>query len=519
MEQSWMRSRGVLSIAAAALVAAALLWAGRDSGVLVAGPVEGDPLVEFGARRGAMAPGFTLTNLLDEEMSLSDFRGRVLVLAFGFSKDTAKDIENFRSAIFFDFLGQGVECLKLVHINKPLWLTKGFILRKMRGEFDTEDALKYLVIDWGGSLELDTKYGIPDKESPSLVIIGKGGRILYECQAWYSEDNLAALEKEIAAVLGAGTDAYLEERGVYGRTYRIGVTRIMYHRCFELDQEGFVAALDEEGFVDGRNVVYDFHDGGADPDKVTEIARTFVKDGVDLIHSMSIMGSKIIVDEVKDIPVVYSMVMDPIEEKIVSTLDATGTNVTGIAVQYCALADLWPVKSQLEMYVRFAPQAVKWGTVYDSSSVNTMYHIREIRQTAGYMGLDLIEAPVAKTADVKGAAESLVGKVDVIYITSDGIAMSAFEDIAAVCREHRIPLFGGELECVSRGALAAYNQDYFLPGYLAGKLAARILKGEKPGDIPSETVQKFHLVVSRGNAEAEGLAIPEELLKEADRVL
>jgi putative ABC transport system substrate-binding protein len=389
----------------------------------------------------------------------------------------------------------------------------------MRGQFDTEEALKYLVIDWGGSLELDTKYGIPDKESPALFIIGSDGRMLFGCQGWYSADNLSAIEEEIRTIMEIGEGEYLTEHGAYSKTYRIGVTRIMYHHCFELDQEGFTTALDEEGFVEGKNVVFDFQDGGADPDKVAEIAGKFVNDDVDLIHSMSIMGSQIVVDVVKEIPVVYSMVMDPIEEKVVSTLGPTGTNVTGVAVQYCALADLWPVKSQLEMYERFIPRARRWGTIYDSSSVNTMYHIREIRQTVGYTDLELVEAPVAEAADVKGAAESLVGKVDAVYIVSDGVAMSDFEAIADVCKRNKIPLFGGELECVPRGALAAYNQDYFLPGYKAGKLAARILNGENPGEIPSETVQKFHLVISLENAEAQGLTIPEEIRKEADRIL
>jgi putative ABC transport system substrate-binding protein len=211
--------------------------------------------------------------------------------------------------------------------------------------------------------------------------------------------------------------------------------------------------------------------------------------------------------------------MDPVDEKVVPTMEASGTNVTGVGVHYCALSDLWPVKSQIEMYTRFVPRAKRWGTVYDSSSVNTMYHIREIRQTVEYMELDLVEAPVAQASDVKGAAESLIGKVDVIYIISDPMPMSVFEDIAGVCSRNSIPLFGGELECVEKGAAVAYNQDYYLPGYKAGKLAARILNGESPGDIPSETVQKFHLVISLEHAEAQGLSIDEDLMDEADRIL
>lgn len=513
-------SRTLLAAAVVTSFALAPSFTGTsDWGSANAGPQVDEALSEMEIDRGRFAHDFTLENLLDEEISMSDFAGNVLVLAFGFSKETAKDIENFRSGIASAFEGKPVSCLKVVHINKPLFLTKGFILRKMRGEFDTEDALKYLVIDWGGSLELDRKYGITDKESPSLYIIGREGRILYAAQGWYSEANLAALAREISLALEQGEDAYLENRAALGQVYRIGVTRIMFHNCFELDQDGFKVALKEEGFVEGRNVVFDFQDGGADPDRVVTIARKFVADDVDLIHSMSIMGSQIVVQEVKEVPVVYSMVMNPIEEKVVTTMGPTGTNVTGVAVEYCALADLWPVNSQLEMYSRFVPAAKRWGTVYDSSSVNTMYHIREMRQTVKHMQSELVEAPVSAADEVRRAAESLVGKVDAIYITSDGIAMSAFEAIAEVCKKHKIPLFGGELECVPRGALAAYNQDYFLPGYRAGKLAARILNGERPGDIPSETVQKFHLVISLENAKAQGVAIPEKLMNEADRVL
>jgi len=126
---------------------------------------------------------------------------------------------------------------------------------------------------------------------------------------------------------------------------------------------------------------------------------------------------------------------------------------------------------------------------------------------------------VTKAAEVKKAAESLVGKVDAIYSTSDDIAMSCFEEIAEICNKNKIPLFGGEIECVARGATAAYNQDYYLVGYKAGKKAARILKGEKPGDIPSEVTKKFHLVISLRNAKAQGVTIPEEVKKKADKML
>lgn len=475
---------------------------------------------EMKIHRGTTAPGFTLKNLLGDNVSLKDFRGNILVLAFGFSKQTAKDPEQYRSRISSDFKDKGVKFLKLIHINKPRFLTENFILKKMTKQFDTEEPLIYSAIDWGGSLNLDEKYHITDKSCPILFIVGRKGRILYGLSGWYSTDNLKKIEQEISNILKIGEDAYLWKFSADSKKiYHIGVTRIMYHPSFVWTDRGFKAALKEEGFVENKNVVFDFQDVKADPKMIIPIGKSFINKKVDLIHSMSIMTSQELVKIVKKIPLVYSMVMDPVEEEVVATLEPAGTNVTGVGTSICALEDRWPIESQLKMYTNFVPKAKRWGTIYNSGRVNSTFHIKELRQIAKRLGLKLVEAPVTKADEVKKAVESLVGKVDAIYSTSDDIAMSTFEQIAKICNQNKIPLFGGEIECVDRGATAAYNQDYYLVGYKAGKKAARILKGEKPGDIPSEVTKKFHLVISLKNAKAQGVNIPDDVQKNADKIL
>ena len=88
-----------------------------------------------------------------------------------------------------------------------------------------------------------------------------------------------------------------------------------------------------------------YKDAKADPNKIIPIANKFIDDKVDLIHSMSIMTSQELVKVVKKIPLVYSMVMDPIEEEVVATLGPTGTNVTGVGTKICALEDRWPLEA------------------------------------------------------------------------------------------------------------------------------------------------------------------------------
>ena len=113
------------------------------------------------------------------------------------------------------------------------------------------------------------------------------------------------------------------------------------------------------------------------------------------------------------------------------------------------------------------------------------------------------------------AAQSLVGRVDAIHITSDNTAVSAFESIVKVCNENNIPLFAGDRDSTPRGAVAAYGLDYFKIGYTAGKKAARILKGENPGEVPAGLAAGYSLWVSLKHAKAQGLKLPPTLIEKA----
>jgi putative ABC transport system substrate-binding protein len=236
---------------------------------------------------------------------------------------------------------------------------------------------------------------------------------------------------------------------------------------------------------------------------------------MDLIHCLSITGTIILTETITKIPVVGYAVY----KGDASSMGYSGDNITGVIVKGCVLQDLWPVEAQLEMYVKFMPESKKWGTVYNSGSANARYHIKELQDVSKVLGVELVESPVSKPSEIREATQSLVGKVDAIYITSDKMAMSGIEEIADVCNKNSIPLFSGEFEGVSKGAAAAYNMNYFLVGYNAGKLGARILKGENPKDITPEFTKKLELVISPENARKQGLAITEELKQIADKIL
>jgi len=131
----------------------------------------------------------------------------------------------------------------------------------------------------------------------------------------------------------------------------------------------------------------------------------------------------------------------------------------------------------------------------------------------------LVEAAAARTVDVGSAARSLVGKADVIYTSTDNNVVSAYEALVKVGTDSKLPLVAADPDSVKRGAIAAFGVNYFDMGIQTGEMVIRILKGEKPGDIPSELGKKLELVVNPKAAAAQGVTLSDDVLKSAAQIV
>jgi putative ABC transport system substrate-binding protein len=297
---------------------------------------------------------------------------------------------------------------------------------------------------------------------------------------------------------------------------RIGVTQTVSYPDFDADAKGFEKALAEAGFKEGIHVIYDRQNAQGDINHAQTIAQKFLNAKVDLIHSIATPSSRAVMKIIKEIPIVFSSVTDPVYAGLIPKTSPlgtrTGTNVTGVS-------DRWPVFLQFEMYSKFFPKAKKWGTIYNIKDPRSFLSIREMREAAKKLKVELIEETIHSSGEAMEAAQSLAGRAQTIYITYDHVALSSFDAIVKICNEKKIPLFGGDLKCVSKGAMAAYGWDYFQIGHSAGRKAVRILQGEKPGDIPWELGEKLVLMINEKAAKAQGAIISPELLKKADKVI
>lgn len=301
-----------------------------------------------------------------------------------------------------------------------------------------------------------------------------------------------------------------------GKAWRIGVAQIVSHPALDMVAQGFEAGLAESGFREGQNLVYERYNADGDPKRAGEIAQSLARGRLDLIHAISTPTAQSVLKTASKTPLVFSAVTDPVAAGLVPSSSApgnkSGTHVTGVS-------DRWPVALQFRLYASIVPQARTWGTIYNPAEVNSVSHVREMREAAQSLGFDLHEAHVSKAEDVAAAARSLVGKVQAIAITADNTSVSNFTAIAEVCNEHDIALFAGDIDSVSAGAVAAYGMDYFLIGYAAGKKAALVLRGISPGEIPWGVMEKFSLAINLRAAALQNVSISPEILRKADKVI
>ena len=191
---------------------------------------------------------------------------------------------------------------------------------------------------------------------------------------------------------------------------------------------------------------------------------------------------------------------------LVKTMGPSGTNVTGIS-------DAWPIERQIELYHQMVPSAKKWGTIYNAGDANSVKSIGWTRDAMKKFGLELVEVTISSSAEVYTGAQTLVGRVDAIYITSDNIVVSALDSVIKVGNDKKIPLFGGDTTTVDKGMIAAYGLNYFQVGYSAGKKAVLVLQGTGSGTVPSGITENLSLWINLKAAKEQNVTVPKNSSK------
>lgn len=313
----------------------------------------------------------------------------------------------------------------------------------------------------------------------------------------------------IALALLAGTAAFAQQAQ---QKVTVAVTAIVEHPALDAARDGVKKALEEAGYKDGANLSFRYESAQGQPATAAQIAQKFAGENPNVIVAIATPSAQAMVTATQTIPVVFTAVTDPVSAQIVKDRKAPGGNVTGIS-------DFSPLEAQFDLIKELVPAAKKIGVVFNPGEANSVALLNAVKALAPARNLQIVEASAGRTADVSAAAQSLVGKVDALYLPTDNTIISALGTVLAVGTDNKLPVFTGDTESVQKGSVASIGFDYFQVGLETGAVVVRILKGEKPGAIPVSNASGSNLVINAKAAAAMGVTVPPAVLARAKQVI
>ncbi|WP_274572222.1 ABC transporter substrate-binding protein [Neisseria leonii] len=338
--------------------------------------------------------------------------------------------------------------------------------------------------------------------APSFALASMAVALLAACSP--SEKAAAPAAADTAASTAASAPA-LEAK-------KIAITAIVEHPALDAARQGVLDELKEQGYEEGKNLTVDFQSAQGSTANAAQIAKKFVGDNPDLIVAISTPSAQSALASTKTIPIVFAAVTDPVAAKLVPSWEQAGANISGVS-------DLLPLTPQIDLMKKIVPNVKNIGYVYSPGEVNSTVVLDELKEKLTADGINVVAAPAQRSSDVLTAARSLNGKVDVVYTSLDNNVVSQYESMYKAAVEMKRPLVAADTGSVERGAVAALGVNYYDMGRKAGQMAAGVLKdGKSIADLPPARMDTLDLFLSKKNAAAVGVTLPEELLKEAKEV-
>lgn len=295
-----------------------------------------------------------------------------------------------------------------------------------------------------------------------------------------------------------------------GGTTKIGIAQIVSHPSLDAIREGILEGLATAGYTEGKNLSVDAKNPQGDQSTLTSISNTWAGQKLDVVVAITTPVAQACAQAIKNSPIVFTGVTDPIKAGLVTSWDKPGDQITGIS-------DLNPIDKQLALVKELVPAARTVGIVYSSAEANSQVQVDMAKAKAPGLGLAIRTATISSSAEVQQAAESL--DCDVYFVPTDNTVVSGLEGLIQVAEAKKRPIISVDADSVQRGTCAAYAIDYHQMGVQTGAMVAKVLKGTKPSAIPVETTKQIILTVNPAAAKRMGATVPDALLKQATKVV
>jgi putative tryptophan/tyrosine transport system substrate-binding protein len=296
---------------------------------------------------------------------------------------------------------------------------------------------------------------------------------------------------------------------------RIGV--LMGYPEAQSEFASFVQELQKLGWAEGRNLRTDIRWGiPADPESMHRFAKELVALQPDLILSQSTPTTAALFQETRTIPIVFAIVADPVGSGFVASLARPGGNATGFVVTEGSLGGKW-----LELLKEIAPRITRVAALFNPAMAPYAdYWLSPFEAAAPSFAVEAIRAPIQDTSELESVIAAQAREPNSgLFVLPDAFTFAYRVEIVSLAARYRLPAVYAFRFFTELGGLLSYGNDLNENFRRAATYADRILKGEKPSELPVQAPVKFELVINSKAATGLGLTVPPTLLGLADKVI
>jgi putative ABC transport system substrate-binding protein len=296
---------------------------------------------------------------------------------------------------------------------------------------------------------------------------------------------------------------------------RIGFLTAFSASDVPLWREGFRQGLRDLGYTEGQNIVVEYRYADGHPERLPRLATELVKLKVDVIAAETTPANLAVKQATTTIPVVMTLVADPVGSGLVSSLARPGGNVTGLSLQLPDLA-----AKRLQLLKEAVPGITRVAVLWNASSPITPPQLKAAEAAAPALGLQLESLGVRAQDDFERAFQAATRRrAGALFILDDFFLTSHLTRIAALTARARLPALAGVTGFAEAGVLISYGPNFAEITRRSVTYVDKILKGAKPGELPIEQPTALELVINAKTAESLGLVMPSSLLVRADRII
>jgi ABC-type uncharacterized transport system substrate-binding protein len=318
----------------------------------------------------------------------------------------------------------------------------------------------------------------------------------------------------IASALLLASDWWLKRgvEGGRGNKRRLAFIQLIQSPEVDEAEKGVRAGLKESGLVEGEDFEITVRNASGDMPTMLGLIDAALQDRADMLLTFSTPTLQAAINKTNRVPVVFTFVTDPVAAGAGRNYVDHRANVTGVYTH--AQCD-----AILDCVSAFIPGVRRVGTLTVPAEVNSVFNHQLLLAAAKKRDFEVVDLPLAAPSDVPDTAAALcTRRIDAMVIIGSNLTFTTFPTIASAARRARLPIFGSATSEFENGAVAVVANDFFDGGHGSGKLAARVLRGENPKDIPFQPTSGTRLLLNGPAAEHCGLKLPAALRGRADKV-